>query len=233
MKCPKCGSENTEYVSLHHSGSMGSFGDACCGMMLLGPIGILCGMCGASPDYTEEYWVCHSCGEKFKTWESKLADWEQKRKSQKQEDKIQEEINAKARRKALLESADPEILQNIEHEITTSESHYNDLKLQMKEGKRKFLECNPECKTQNTIRMIGRGIFSVLIYCIAFFLLDQDFACTVFASIIPIGIIWMMPPYYIELSPELTELTEAIENAEKHTKYLKKLKEAYDEEKSV
>lgn len=65
MKCPKCGSENTQYVAVHHSGSSGSFTDACCGMMIFGPIGILCGLCGASPGFTDDYWVCHSCGKKF------------------------------------------------------------------------------------------------------------------------------------------------------------------------
>lgn len=62
------------------------------GMMIFGPIGILCGLCGASPGFTDDYWVCHSCGKKFQAGTAKAAEkaWQEK---------IQQELNAKARRK--------------------------------------------------------------------------------------------------------------------------------------
>ena len=81
MKCPKCGSENTQYVAVHHSGSSGSFTDACCGMMIFGPIGILCGLCGASLGFTDDYWVCHSCGKKFQAGTAKAAEKARQAKS--------------------------------------------------------------------------------------------------------------------------------------------------------
>ena len=67
MKCPKCESENCQYVSTTKTSRSGfDFGDACCGSVLLGPIGILCGLCGMSTETeTKEYWVCHNCGQKF------------------------------------------------------------------------------------------------------------------------------------------------------------------------
>lgn len=72
MKCPSCGSENCQFVtsSETHSKSFGA-GDACCGFLLFGPIGILCGLCGAE-SYTEskEYWICHQCGKKFSAKEA-------------------------------------------------------------------------------------------------------------------------------------------------------------------
>ncbi len=83
IKCPKCGSNNSQYVSVEHSGSGGSFTDACCCMMLFGPIGILGGLCGASPNYTESYWICHDCGKKFQTEDSKSAEKERIRKDKK------------------------------------------------------------------------------------------------------------------------------------------------------
>ena len=89
MKCPKCGSENTQYVAVHHSGSNGSFTDACCGMMIFGPIGILCGLCGASPGFTDDYWVCHSCGKKFQAGTAQAAE-------KARQEKIQQELNAKS-----------------------------------------------------------------------------------------------------------------------------------------
>ena len=67
MKCPNCGSENCQYITTTetHGGGI-SWGDACCGTMLLGPVGILCGFCGSEVHTrTKEYWICNSCGRRF------------------------------------------------------------------------------------------------------------------------------------------------------------------------
>ena len=63
MICPKCGSENCHFVSRTKT-TNGSFCDGCCGFILLGPIGILCGLCGRDTN-TKEFWVCDNCGAKF------------------------------------------------------------------------------------------------------------------------------------------------------------------------
>ena len=196
MKCPKCGSENTQYVAVHHSGSSGSFTDACCGMMIFGPIGILCGLCGASPGFTDDYWVCHSCGKKFQAGTAKAAE-------KARQEKIQHELNAKARRKALLSAANPVILQNIENEVTEAENRYKALKAGLKADKQAI---------------------------------DMDELITIiiwFLAAMVIGVMCMMPPYYIKLSPALTELNEAVENAKKYKEYLDRLKKARDEENGV
>lgn len=67
MKCPKCGSNNCQYVAASETHSKGfSSGDACCGLLLMGPAGMLCGLCGTETNTTtKEYWVCHDCGNKF------------------------------------------------------------------------------------------------------------------------------------------------------------------------
>ena len=212
MKCPKCGSENTQYVAVHHSGSSGSFTDACCGMMIFGPIGILCGLCGASPGFTDDYWVCHSCGKKFQAG------------------------TAKARRKALLSAANPVILQNIDNEVIEAENRYKALKARLKADKQAFLQEYPACKVQNTFRMIGRGIIIALMGFIAFLAIDMDELITIiiwFLAAMVIGVMCMMPLYYIKLSPALTELNEAVENAKKYKEYLDRLKKARDEENGV
>lgn len=67
MKCPNCGSENCQYITTTetHGGGI-SWGDACCGTVLLGPVGILCGFCGSEVHtHTKEYWICNSCGRRF------------------------------------------------------------------------------------------------------------------------------------------------------------------------
>lgn len=63
MKCPKCGSERIQFGT-NTSGGGFSFSDACCGSIILGPLGVLCGACG-SDTKTEEFWICQDCGNKF------------------------------------------------------------------------------------------------------------------------------------------------------------------------
>ncbi len=68
MKCPKCGSDNCQITTeTTSSGTDFSFGKGCCGALLFGPIGILCGACGEGKQiHSTTYWVCPNCGRKFK-----------------------------------------------------------------------------------------------------------------------------------------------------------------------
>lgn len=68
MQCPKCGSEDCQIISeIESKGKDFSAGKGCCGAILLGPIGVLCGACGKGKQINSmHYWVCSSCGNKFK-----------------------------------------------------------------------------------------------------------------------------------------------------------------------
>lgn len=68
MKCPKCKSENCQYIAMSETNSTGfNSGNACCGLILMGPMGLLCGLCGnETKTTTKEYWICQNCGNKFK-----------------------------------------------------------------------------------------------------------------------------------------------------------------------
>jgi hypothetical protein len=67
VHCPKCGGTHCRMITKTKTDSTPfGFGDACCGWILFGPIGILCGLCGASSSTeTKTYWVCDDCGKKF------------------------------------------------------------------------------------------------------------------------------------------------------------------------
>lgn len=67
MKCPRCGGEKCQYMTTSETHSKNfSSGDACCGLLVFGPAGLLCGLCGnESHTKVKEYWVCHDCGNKF------------------------------------------------------------------------------------------------------------------------------------------------------------------------
>ena len=66
--CPYCGSDQCQPVSrtrakTHRKGFCLS--NSCCGMCLLGPFGLLCGLCGTGSKtdiHNEVVWVCKSCG---------------------------------------------------------------------------------------------------------------------------------------------------------------------------
>ncbi len=87
MKCPNCGSDNCQFVTTSEThSSFLNVGDACCGSICLGPIGLLCGLCDSGSDtITKEYWVCHECGTKFSAREAQKnierIETEKKRKS--------------------------------------------------------------------------------------------------------------------------------------------------------
>ena len=78
--CPKCRSTNlttTQETETNVSGGGYDLGSGCCGTILLGPIGLLCGMCGSgvkSKSTTRHYWICGKCGHKFRNAEDERAE---------------------------------------------------------------------------------------------------------------------------------------------------------------
>lgn len=72
IECPNCHSLNLIPVSetqTYVSGSGYGVGKGCCGYILLGPLGLLCGLCGTgatSQTTTSTWWVCKDCGNKFR-----------------------------------------------------------------------------------------------------------------------------------------------------------------------
>ena len=68
LRCPRCGSHDMIPVSeMSTQGKDFNAGDACCGWLLCGPIGLLCGARGKGKQtITTTYWMCKGCGNKFK-----------------------------------------------------------------------------------------------------------------------------------------------------------------------
>lgn len=68
MICPKCKNDGCQiFNETKTSGKDFSASKGCCGAILLGPIGILCGACGKGKQITNTaYWICPHCGYKFK-----------------------------------------------------------------------------------------------------------------------------------------------------------------------
>lgn len=65
--CPVCGSTNLQVTTEKNTSGGGyNAADGCCGYMLLGPLGLLCGACGSKVKTTNKtFFVCMDCGKKF------------------------------------------------------------------------------------------------------------------------------------------------------------------------
>mgnify|MGYP006369558999 CR=1 FL=1 len=68
MQCPRCGNINLQAVTeVNSSGKDFYASKGCCGYIIFGPIGILCGACGGGKQIrSTTYWLCPYCGNKFK-----------------------------------------------------------------------------------------------------------------------------------------------------------------------
>lgn len=66
--CPNCGCDNCQIISESTTeGGKYGFGKGCCGYIIFGWIGLLCGLCGMeSKTSTKSYWICPQCSNKFK-----------------------------------------------------------------------------------------------------------------------------------------------------------------------
>lgn len=69
MVCPNCSSTNCHIINeVTTKGKNFSAGKGLLGYICIGPVGVLCGLCGKGKQvYNQNYWVCNNCGNKWKT----------------------------------------------------------------------------------------------------------------------------------------------------------------------
>ncbi|MBQ9543100.1 hypothetical protein [Ruminococcus sp.] len=68
--CPKCGCPDCRLIN-ETTTKGGDYGvcSGICGYLIMGPVGLLCGLCGKDTKIetkTRAYWVCPNCDKKFK-----------------------------------------------------------------------------------------------------------------------------------------------------------------------
>jgi ribosomal protein L7/L12 len=62
ITCPRCGSDNVHFITVQSSQNFDK-GDACCGYLLCGPLGLLCGVKGKNENKTVR--KCMNCNQEF------------------------------------------------------------------------------------------------------------------------------------------------------------------------
>jgi DNA-directed RNA polymerase subunit M/transcription elongation factor TFIIS len=62
IKCPSCGSSKIQFLTINESNEYNT-PNACCGFLLFGPLGLLCGLTGKNTSRTTR--KCINCGYEF------------------------------------------------------------------------------------------------------------------------------------------------------------------------
>lgn len=152
MRCPNCGSENTQFVT-NTTQSGPSFSKGCCGWLIFGPMGILCSFCGRG-SYTEEYWICNSCGKKFQAgdYESELRDKTNRVERLKQDiASLEEELKNK-----------PE---NLPQLMNDAKADYDRAVKTRDDFKQEFINSSSALKTAHMIYRIAAVVAVIIVAC--------------------------------------------------------------------
>lgn len=231
LKCPHCGSTKLQYTTSVKTQGV-SVGDACCGYVCLGPIGLLCGLCGSGSSETKEYWVCHDCGAKFTAEEAKNAV--EKKLQQEQE------LAKKQREKEAQLAAWHTMLDNCPYPPEQLKSLYMEAAKEEGEKDKQFREC---CKEER--KYIGAwqaaaygmyaGLAILLIAAVLFLiclLAGAGWPLAILCGIIGIGVAGFFSKKDDEMfemyaSSSLRNKKQEKEQVAQHKAELKKYLEAY------
>lgn len=231
LKCPHCGSTRLQYTTSVKTQGV-SAGDACCGYVCLGPIGLLCGLCGSGSSETKEYWVCHDCGAKFTTEEAKDAV----------EKKLQQEqdLAKKQREKEAQLAAWHAMLDNCPYPPEELESLYMAAVKEEEEKDNQYQECYKEERKyigawQATAYGMYAGLAVLLLAAILFLfclLAGSGWLIAILCGILGIGITIAFSKKDDEMfnmyaSSSLRAKKQEKEQAKQHKAELKKYREAY------
>lgn len=166
IKCPKCGSDNISLVSNTQKKGF-STGNACCGYILLGPLGFLCGSIGSNKTQTTEYWVCGGCGNHF---QSNAGNAEKERIK---------------RQSILLSNTPDEVIDNAEELFNRSSAELNKIKAKYKETfKQEYLH-NKNLKIY-AIASLAAVIVLLILAVLLYFVFDTSAAVSLVLLVISI-----------------------------------------------
>lgn len=158
MKCPKCNSEQIQFVSETTSKGF-SNKSAATGCFCFGIPGLLFGLCNSGKKETKEFWICHNCGLKFQ----------------------KSEVDEKERRienyKSIISSATAEELKDIQGNITKAKTILDKAENDFLSEREKELTNNEEIikakKNRKIVLIIG--IVGIVVSLIFFFIEDLSF----------------------------------------------------------
>lgn len=231
LRCPHCGSTRLQYTTTVKTQGV-SVSDACCGYVCLGPLGLLCGLCGAGSTKTNESWVCCDCGTKFTTEEAQQAVTQKLQQEQNLAKKQQEKEAQLATWHSMMESCPypPEQLSALYDEATRQEEEKDKKFRAAWDEERKAIG-----SWQATAYGMAAGsiiaLLGILIFVIAL-LTRNAVGYGILLAIIGMAVLAFFSQKDDKLfdqcaSPALRAMKEEKEHAAQHKAELKKYQEAY------
>lgn len=216
MKCPKCNSEQIQFV--YETTSKGfSNKRAAMGCFCFGLLGLLFGLCNSGKKDTKEFWICNNCGLKFQ----------------------KSDVEAKERKiesyKSIISSATEEELKDLQGNLTKAKNNLDTAESNYMSEMDKELVNNEEivkAKKNRKILLI-LGIVGIVISLIFFFIEDLSFL-----GVILFGLsLWDILSYkkseerFIEIygSKKILELKEKKKKAMQSFKRLEEISKAKEE----
>jgi hypothetical protein len=124
MKCPKCNSEQIQFVSETTSKGF-SNKSAATGCFCFGLPGLLFGLCNSGKKDTKEFWICNNCGLKFQ--KSEVEEKERKIESCKSvissatEEELKDLQGNITKAKTTLDTAESNFMSEMEKELVNNE----------------------------------------------------------------------------------------------------------------
>lgn len=106
MKCPKCNSEQIQFVSNTTSKGF-SNGSATTGCFCFGLPGLLFGLCNSGKKETKEFWICNNCGLKF------------------QKSDVEEKERKTEKCKTIISAATAEELKDLDGNVSKAKAQFN------------------------------------------------------------------------------------------------------------
>lgn len=211
IKCPKCGSDSITLVSNTEKRGFKS-SDACCGYMILGPLGLLCGSIGSNKTSTSEYWVCGSCGNHFQSNSGNAA---------------KEKIKHQG---MLLSNVPDSTIDNVDTLYLQSSSELEKIKAHYKAALKEEYLHNNSLKIYAIISM-AIDIFAIILAVLLYFVSDAGITASAISLIVAVvtgAVALLLKPvfekkfasqYFIQAQSDLKEAVEI-------NKQLKLIKEA-------
>lgn len=219
LRCPKCGSEDIHFATSHESKSF-SGGNACCGFLLAGPIGILCGLCGAGSS-TKSFWVCRHCGAEFQADDVKRAETAKQEAVTQARKAAEREEQERQARIALFDSVPATVLEHIREVIADKEDALAALKAEHQREKTQFFEENPKVKNLRSIEIILRISGVVLVFMLTLLLTNSGIGGLVAAGVSAIAAALIKPSYRQKLPKEWQARKETIAAKEEELEHLR------------
>ena len=220
MKCPKCGADNAQFISNTTGGGI-STTRSCCGYIVFGPIGLLCGACGKGTT-TKEFWICNSCGYRFSELEAKFEMIDEKQRI-----KDDEKYHQYAKEVAAVNMTYDSLLLKVKE----LNSKYDDVMEERRDYLKELCMSDDENIRKNAKKLCSNVSDTLICVLFVIGIISMFIAFPIGLILIIASIVWLLLRGNKEdrISKTLCQLDSKFKKIENNANQLKKEKSKYEE----